>query len=247
MGAILALARPGLLDAAPSHGAPAQEATAHFVLCAPDQIPVTDAEMNADLAVVQGRLVSGFGIADAQVARADGRCLDVDLPASGDQQSVITAISKTGALALADSDDQYLTPGTKVRLKCKQLGCAPHTKVGKTNVHATPPVLQVVVPQQYVQQGSAQVGYDSDGNPTVTYNLVGDGADAWCNYTSSHIQGFAAIVVDNRILSDPQIEEGVCDSQTQITGLASASDAQKIAAYLNDGPLAVPLQVVTLT
>lgn len=228
--------------------AAAQTSLAHFVLCAPVAIPVTDDQMNGDLAVVQARLNSGFGIADAQVTRSGGRCIDVDMPASDSQDSIIGIISKTGYLALADSDSQYLKPGTKVKLRCKQKDCAPHARVGRTSIHAKPPILQIVVPQQDVQQGSAQVGTDETGAPMVTYAIQGEGSDAWCAYTTSHIDGYAAIVVDNKILSDPQIAEPVCGSnQTQITGLPDTFEAQKIATYLNYGPLAVALDLIDLT
>jgi preprotein translocase subunit SecD len=77
----------------------------------------------------------------------------------------------------------------------------------------------------------------------VTYTLTGQGSDDWCTFTSNNVKKYSAIVLDNKVVSDPQIQGAICGGQTQITGLGSTSQAQQISTYLNYGALPVTLAV----
>lgn len=223
-----------------------QVTTTPYTLCVPTAKSVTDVEMTVDAQIVLSRLQLGFGLAGAEVSLSGQRCIDAALPIVPKQNSILSAVIKPGYLALANSDDQPLQPAASVRLRCKQKGCAPGVKVGKTNLRSRPPTLQIIIPQTEVQQGSATVARDSGGFPTVTYSLDAPGGDAWCGYTKGHIGGFVAIVVDNKIVSDPQVEDAICGHQTQVAGLSTQFEAQRVAAYLNFGALPLPLRLVTI-
>jgi len=94
------------------------------------------------------------------------------------QQAAVSAIGKTGFLAITDSADKALASGATVKLVCPLTSpkCAPKTATGTTNVNASVPVLQVVVPGSQIKQGSASVGYAQDGTPTVNYSMTGGGS-----------------------------------------------------------------------
>ncbi|HEX8918524.1 MAG TPA: protein translocase subunit SecD, partial [Chloroflexota bacterium] len=179
---------------------------------------------------------------EPQVSRVGNNCISVEIPGLKNQQQVISTIGKTGYLALADSGSKFISGG-KVKLVCKDTTCgAPGAKVGQTNVNSTPPQLQVIVPGRYVQQGSAQVGF-VNGQPVVDYTLTGAGSSAWCDYTTNHVGGYSAIVLDGQIVSDPTIQGAICGGQTEINGLTNVDQAKQIATYLNYGALPIAFHI----
>jgi preprotein translocase subunit SecD len=217
---------------------------ARVLLCAKGN--PTDSAMNTARDVINSRAAGGLGVTEPQVTRVGKNCISVEMPGLKNQNQVINNIGNTGFLALTDSDSQTLAAGLKVKLVCPTTSphCAPGLKTGVTNIAAKPiPVLQVVVPGTQINQGSAQVGFDTTGAPTVNYTLDGAGSSAWCTYTTNHVNQYSAIVLDGRIVTDPQIIQAICGGQTQITGVGSVSEATTIATYLNYGALPVVLKV----
>ena len=99
------------------------------------------------------------------------------------------------------------------------------------------------MPGKYVQRGSAQVGFATDGTPDVTYTLTGKGSNDWCNYTTGQYREILAHRARQQNCQRPTIQEAICGGQTQITGLASTSEAKQISTYLNYGALPVALHV----
>lgn len=208
---------------------------------------VTPAAMSTARDVIESRISGGIGAVAPQVSVVGKDAIAAEMPGIKNQQKAVSILGKTGYLALTDSGSTQLGAGEKVTLVCPpdlpKCG-AKGAKTGTSNPTANPPVLQVVVPGYDVTQGSAQVGYDStSGGPTVTYSMNGSGSDRWCKYTTSNVQKFSAIVLDGKVVSDPQIQGAICQGQTQITGLTSTSEAQTIATYLNYGALPISMHV----
>ena len=217
---------------------------ARLLLCADKGQPASNANMDVARNVIESRAAGGIGVTEPQVTRVGGSCISVEMPGLKNQSQLIKAIGKTGFLALTDSGSTNLNPGRTVKLVCKTPGCAPNIPVGTTNATANPPVLQIIAPGKDVQSGSAQVGFDSTTNqPSVTYTLQGAGSDAWCNYTTSNVGRYSAIVLDGKVISDPTIQGAICGGQTQITGITSTTEAQSIATYLNYGALPISLHI----
>jgi preprotein translocase subunit SecD len=221
---------------------------ARILECAPNG--TSDADMNTARDVINSRVAGGFGVTEPQVARVGSNCISVEIPgiSSKDQNAVINNIGQTGYLALTDAGSTAtLSQNERVTLTCPKEGpdCPKGLRIAKaTDLNAKPyPKLLIVVPGKYVSRGSAQVGFDQAGLPTVTYTLEGKGSTDWCNYTTSHVQQYSAIVLDNRVKSDPQIRDAICGGQTQITGLQSTDEAKQISTFLNYGALPVKLHI----
>src|SRR5579884_1934187 len=217
---------------------------ARLLLKVPSKYPTpSSGEMDVARNVIQQRAAGGIGVVEPQVTKVGSRYISVEMPGLKNQ-GIINSIGKTGYLALTDSATTPLGAGTKVKLVCpsSQPNCAPGAKVGTTNATAKTPVLQVVAAGKYVKSGSAQVGYDNSGNPAVTYTLTGQGSTSWCNFTTANVNKYSAIVLDNKVISDPTIQQPICGGQTQITGV-SLAEAKQLAIYLNYGALPVPLVI----
>lgn len=218
---------------------------ARVLMCANRGQNVTQSDMDTATNVMRNRASQGLGVTEPQVSQVGKDCISVEMPGLKNQDQVMGILKQTGYLALTDSGATSLPQGTKVKLVCStsEPNCAPGAKVGQTNIAAKPPVMQVVVPGRYVQQGSAQVGADNLGQPDVTYTLTGRGSSDWCNFTSANVNKYSAIVLDKQVVSDPQIQGAICGGQTQITGLGSTSAAQAIATYLNYGALPIAFHI----
>jgi preprotein translocase subunit SecD len=207
---------------------------------------VTPSAMSTARDVIQQRVAGGIGVVEPQVNIVGKDAIAVEMPGVKDQKKAVATIGKTGYLALTDSGSTQLGAGQTVKLVCPpdlpKCGVK-NAKVGAGNPAAKPPVLQVVVPGSDISQGSAQVGYDQSGQPTVTYSMNGSGSDRWCKYTTNNVNKLSAIVLDNKVVSDPQIQSAICQGQTQITGLTGTAEAQQIATYLNYGALPISMHV----
>jgi preprotein translocase subunit SecD len=196
-----------------------------------------------DLAIVRLRL-NALGVANARVTRSTRTCLTIVAPTAAQRSGVLIGVLQSGLVAIANGGSRSLGDGERVILVCAVRGCELGVTVGKTNLRARPPTLQIVVSSRHVRKGSAQVKADSNGNPVVEYGLTPQGSRVWCLYTKAHVQRYAAIVANDLVLSYPLIQSAICGSgDTQIVGLSSRVQATLIAAYLNFGALPVPLQI----
>jgi preprotein translocase subunit SecD len=207
---------------------------------------VTSQALSTARDVINSRVSGGLGVSEPQVSIVGHDAISVEMPGVKNQQKATQTIGKTGYLALTDSGSTQLAAGEKVKLVCPQdlANCgAKGAKVGTGNPAANPPVLQVVVPGSDISQGSAQVGYDQSGQPTVTYSMNGSGSNRWCTYTTNNVNKFSAIVLDGKVVSDPQIQGAICQGQTEINGLTGTAEAQQIATYLNYGALPIAMHV----
>jgi preprotein translocase subunit SecD len=218
---------------------------ARLLLCAPANSNPSSGDMDTARNVINSRAAGGFGVTEPQVTRVGHNCISAEMPGLKNQKQIIDSIGRTGSLVLTDGGTTGVGAGTKVQLVCPPTDpkCATDIKkTGQTNLSAKTPIMQVVVPGKYVSRGSAQVAFDNAGQPAVQYTLEGKGSTDWCNFTTGHVNKYSAIVLDNKVVSDPTIQQAICGGQTQITGVTS-SEAKTISTYLNYGALPVPLHI----
>ncbi|HLJ68347.1 MAG TPA: hypothetical protein VKX16_13400 [Chloroflexota bacterium] len=137
------------------------------------------------------------------------------------------------SLAFTDSGSVPLHPGTHVTLVCPRRGvtCPAGTPVGPARPQAHPrPTLQIVVPQDGFQPDSVKLRQAADGTLALDYVLKPQAADQWCAFTRTHTKSFSAFVLNDAVLTDPQISSPICRGETEITGLGT--EVRKVAAYL---------------
>ncbi|HWF91099.1 MAG TPA: protein translocase subunit SecD [Terriglobales bacterium] len=84
---------------------------------------------------------------------------------------------------------------------------------------------------------SADVSRSSEtGQPTVTFNLTGEGGQKFYNFTSQHVNDSLAVVLDNKVQEVANIEEPIRD-QCEIKGNFSQEEAKDLALVLRSGAL----------
>jgi SecD/SecF fusion protein len=108
-----------------------------------------------------------------------------------------------------------------------------------------------------VEGADAQIDPQGIGGWFVTMDFGGSGERAWAQLTGKAACAPAgdparrvAIVLDNEIISSPQVDPqvacnvGIAGGSTQITGQFTAAEARELALLIRDGALPVPVEII---
>ena len=89
----------------------------------------------------------------------------------------------------------------------------------------------------------AKFVYDRNNRPVVALEFNKEGAGKFARATEDNLGKPIIIVLDEQVLSAPRVEDVIRDGKAQITGIQSASQAQRIALGLRSGALPVKVQI----
>jgi preprotein translocase subunit SecD len=90
----------------------------------------------------------------------------------------------------------------------------------------------------------AQQGFNQDGSPVVDFRLNGAGTHRFAQVTTENVGYPFAIVLDNKVISDPKINTPIIGGSGFIEGNFTIESATQLALLLNSGALPAPLKVV---
>ena len=91
----------------------------------------------------------------------------------------------------------------------------------------------------------AQPGFDNRNNETiVSFSLDRVGAKRFGQATTKNVGRKLAIILDNKIISAPVINEAILGGNGQITGNFTFQSATDLALLLRSGALPAPLEIV---
>ncbi|HEY5072924.1 MAG TPA: protein translocase subunit SecD [Caulobacteraceae bacterium] len=90
---------------------------------------------------------------------------------------------------------------------------------------------------------NASEGSDENSAPAVNFSFNGQGTRRFAEVTSQNIGKPFAIVLDNRIISAPNIRTAITGGSGQITGRFTIESANNLALLLKSGALPAPLIV----
>ncbi len=91
---------------------------------------------------------------------------------------------------------------------------------------------------------SASLGHDTYGNPAVEFTFNKIGARKFAEATKANIDKKFAILLDNKVISAPKINEPITGGHGIISGNFTAETAQDLAVLLKAGALPAPLNVI---
>ncbi len=195
------------------------------------------------------RRVNGLGVSEPLVqVRGDNQII-VELPGVADPQEAVNVLQQTALLEIIDPQGQYLPPGTRVNTSLGPAeGDAAATPTAGTPVAGgTEPSVDGPVFETIVSGADLKNAYPTQGNGglgnAVGFELQGDGASRFYDYTSTHMGEPMAIVIDKTVISTPRIN-GAISNQGVIEGNFTIQEVQNLVVQLKAGSLAVPLEVV---
>jgi preprotein translocase subunit SecD len=91
---------------------------------------------------------------------------------------------------------------------------------------------------------SAKQGFDQDGRPVVEIGFNAAGAKKFGRTTQENVGKPFAIILDDKVISAPNINEPILGGRAQISGTFTVESANQLAVALASGKLPVKLNVI---
>jgi preprotein translocase subunit SecD len=114
---------------------------------------------------------------------------------------------------------------------------------------AESPNTPYVIKKQVLVSGGdltdAQPGFDQrNGQPIVSFKFNTSGSRKFAQATTENVKQPFAIVLDNKVISAPVIQEPITGGQGQISGNFTVQQANDLAILLRAGALPAPLTII---
>lgn len=208
--------------------------------------------------------INQFGVTEPQIRRHGENQIVVEMPGAPDPERMRSFILGKGRLNfhIVDSEslsrfrdyqlenpgnflgadgqpleESVLTAGTVLRGHYKKDAYGVDQLVGYTVISE-----RVGLEGSLIQQ--AQVSRDTiSQQPTVIFNLSGEGGDIFFKLTSDNVGKVMAVVLDDKVKAKATISEPI-RNQVRVTGFTE-SEAQDLALVLETGALPVPLDILS--
>lgn len=90
----------------------------------------------------------------------------------------------------------------------------------------------------------AKVAFSEMQQPVINFSLNSEGAKIFGDFTASNIGNRLAIVLDNKVYSNPVIRERIGGGSGQISGGFSVKEAHDVAIALRSGALLAPVTLL---
>jgi preprotein translocase subunit SecD len=198
------------------------------------------AAVNQSLEIVRRR-IDELGTREPSIQRQGADRIVVQLPGVKDPDRIKSLLGKTAKLTLHLVDDTT-TPeeASKGRLP-------PASMLLPANER------EQGYPSAYVVRKRVEVGGDmltdskatySDGRPVVSFRFNTAGGKKFGDLTKENTGKSLAIVLDEKVISAPRINEPILGGSGIISGSFSVQQAQDLALLLRAGALPAPLQVL---
>ena len=192
-------------------------------------IEVKTSALDQSLEIVRRR-IDEIGTNEPTIVRRGNDRILVELPGLDDPNRIKNLLGKTANLSfriVSESDDAF---GSELLF----------FEDGKS---------QLNVNKRVVMSGdnltTAKPKFDSRNNETiVTFTLDRVGAKRFGRVTTNNVGKRLAIILDNKIISAPQIREPIIGGNGQISGNFTFQSATDLALLLRSGALPAPLNII---
>jgi len=170
------------------------------------------------------RRVNLFGISEPSVQTSNFQGKDrivVELPGINDTKEAQSLIGRTAQLVFAEVIEEPAVNG------------ATHSAtLNPTDLTGA-------------DLSEAGVSFDQNtGKPAVSLTFTKEGGDKFAEITGRNVGRPVAIVLDNEVVSAPNVQEKIVGGTAQITGSFTLDEAKNLSIQLNAGALPVPVKVV---
>jgi preprotein translocase subunit SecD len=221
-------------------------ATGNRIFLRPTQAGLDNAINQAMTAAreVIDRRINSLGTREPTIVRQGDNRILVEVPGLQDPEQLKALIGRTAHLEFK-LVDLSVTP--------EQLasGRAPVGSQILPYAEARPggPPARIAVQRRVIISGdmitSARQGFDSqDGRPVVNIGFDSNGTRRFARVTQENVGKPFAIILDNVVLSAPNIHDPILGGSAQISGSFTVASANDLAISLQSGSLPVTLRVV---
>ena len=187
--------------------------------------------------VVRRRIDPG-GTKEITVITEGGNRILVEVPGVEDPEALKRLVGQTARL-------EFKLVDTDANLADVQQGRAPPGSQVLPMVDGTS---FVAVKRRVMVAGDqltdARQGFDQDGRPDINIKFNTAGAKRFARATQENVGKPFAIILDDKVLSAPNINEPILGGNAQITGSFTVQSANDLAVSLASGKLPVKLNVI---
>lgn len=213
------------------------------------------AETMAQVRSVLENRVNSFGLAGSEVRLKGENQILVLLPGVKDPKEALERIAKTAVLEFRHLDDVQTqrNPGGRYKMDIvpgnPQRGEPERYTFIDTDTNKSVPATEVLKDARLIVTGkdlepkSVPDINTTNGQPFVSFEFKPEGARLFGEFTQDNVGEILAVVLDNEIISAPNINEPITGGKGQISGgFATIQEATVLANLLNSGALPVPLR-----
>jgi preprotein translocase subunit SecD len=186
------------------------------------------------------RRIDELGTTEPSIQRQGDNRIVVEVPGLDDPERLKALLGKTAKLAFR-LVDQSMTA---------QQALATRVPQGAEILYMTEfePPQPILVRKRVMVSGEsltdAQPGFDQNNQPIITFQFDTSGARKFGDVTSQNVGRPFAIVLDNEVISAPNIREPILGGRGQISGGYTVQTANDLAVLLRAGALPAPLNIL---
>lgn len=186
-----------------------------------------------------------FGLAEPNVAKQGNDKILVELPGiktAEDEQRARELIAKAAHLQLMAVDEKRKDRvNTMSPTEAAQYGDVILADARSEQVRH---ILKEIPVLDGSMLSDAKVAFSEMHQPVINFTLNSEGAKIFGDFTANNIGNRLAIVLDNKVYSDPVIRERIGGGSGQISGGFSVKEAHDVAIALRSGALLAPVTLL---
>ncbi|NOX41340.1 MAG: protein translocase subunit SecD [Alphaproteobacteria bacterium] len=199
-----------------------------ITLSGPEKLSMDERTMNQSLEIIRRR-VDSAGTREPTIQRQGERRILIQVPGIGSAQELKRLIGTTAKLTfqkvVSTTGDANTNPGPRNILVPDQQDKNRYYVLVKS---------AVVTGDELVD---AQPTFDQNGRPAVSFRFNPTGGRKFGKYTADNIGTLFAIVLDNQVISAPQIQSRIAGGSGIITGSFTVESSTELAVLLRAGAL----------
>lgn len=192
------------------------------------------------------RRIDSTGTKEPNIQRQGSDRIVVELPGVSDPAEIKRLLGTMAKLTFHWLDESLhrvvQAPGETVHLPPAPVGTVYLPEEFKDGMLVYYPIKKEVIIQG-TSLTNAQAGFDQGGQPAVHINFDAKGRKQMAE-ASQNVGKCFAIVLDNKVLSAPRINEPLTGGNCQISGNFTVASANELAVLLRAGALPAPLDVI---
>ena len=186
------------------------------------------------------RRIDAMGTKEASIARQGQDRIVIEAPGESDPEKLKSVIGQTAKLTFQMVDETVTAEDIAAgRIPPGDILLPSDDGYDKNGV---------VVRRRSLVDGemlvSAAAAFDQNGRPDITFRFNGQGTQRFAAASSANVGKRFAIVLDNRVISAPNIETPITTGSGEITGNFTTDSAGQLALLLRSGSLPAPMRVV---
>ncbi|WNY99335.1 Protein translocase subunit SecD [Sulfurospirillum sp. 'SP'] len=209
-----------------------------------EKILIKEYAISQAVETIRNRL-DQFGLAEPNVAKQGMDKIVVELPGiktAEEEQRARELIAKAAHLQLMAVDEKRRDRANNMSpTEAAQYGDVILSDARGDNIRHVLKEIPIIDGSMLTD---AKVAFSDMHQPVINFTLNSEGAKIFGDFTANNVGNRLAIVLDNKVYSDPVIRERIGGGSGQISGGFSVKEAHDVAIALRSGALLAPVTLL---